>query len=115
MAKRCPASTRCSGRRSISSSRLAALDVPALKRFKNGWGVGVIGGWVQQIGNDTGGVANLTNGANGNSVGLGPLVTWGGKVGKTAISAALRWVNEVEAHNRPKGIAVEPSLSATFE
>jgi hypothetical protein len=31
------------------------------------------------------------------------------------VSAALRWVNEVEAHNRPKGIAVEPSLSATFE
>jgi hypothetical protein len=75
----------------------------------------VIGAWVQQIGNDTGVVANLTNGANGNSVGLGPLVTWGGKVGKTAISAALRWVAEIEAHHRPKGNAVQPSLSATFE
>ena len=70
---------------------------------------------MQQIGNDTGGVANLTNGANGNSVGLGPLVTWGGRVGKTAVSAALRWVNEVEAHNRPKGNAVQLSLSATFK
>lgn len=29
----------------------------------------------KQIGNDAGGVANLTNGANGNSVGPGPLVT----------------------------------------
>ena len=38
-------------------------------------GVGVVGGWVQQIGNDAGGVANLTNGANGHSVGPGPLVT----------------------------------------
>jgi hypothetical protein len=35
----------------------------------------VVGGWVQQIGNDAGGVGNLTNGANGHSVGPGPLVT----------------------------------------
>jgi hypothetical protein len=70
---------------------------------------------VPQIGNDTGGLANLTNGANGNSVGLGPLLTWGGKVGKTPVSAALRWVNEVEAHNRPRGNAVQLSPSATFE
>jgi hypothetical protein len=54
---------------------LSVLDVLAPKRFKNGWGVGVVGGWVQQIGNDTGGLATLTNGANGNSVGLGPIVT----------------------------------------
>jgi hypothetical protein len=31
------------------------------------------------------------------------------------VSAALRWVNEVEAHNRPKGNVVQLSLSATFE
>jgi hypothetical protein len=31
------------------------------------------------------------------------------------VSAALRRVNEFEAHNRPKGNAVLLSLSATFE
>jgi hypothetical protein len=39
----------------------------------------------------------------------------GGKVGKTPVSAGLRWINEFEAHNRPKGNAVLLSLSATFE
>jgi hypothetical protein len=94
---------------------LSVLDLLALKRFKNGWGVGVVGGWIQQLGDDTGGLAELTNGARGNSVGLGPVITWAGKVGKTPVSAGLRWVNEFEARNRPKGNAVLLSLSATFE
>ncbi|SAL61840.1 protein involved in meta-pathway of phenol degradation [Caballeronia terrestris] len=94
---------------------LSVLDVLALKRFKGGWGVGIVGGWIQQLGDDTGGLADRLGGASGNSVGLGPIVTWAGKVGKTPVSAAFRWVNEVEAHKRPRGNAVQLSVSATFE
>lgn len=94
---------------------LSVLDILALKRFKSGWGVGVIGGWIQQIGDGIGGLADKIGGANGYSVGMGPMVTWSGKFGGTPVSAGLRWVNEFAALNRPKGNAVLLSLSATFE
>jgi hypothetical protein len=94
---------------------VSVLDLLALKRFESGWGVGVIGGWIQQLGDDTGGLAQLTGGANGHSVGVGPVVTWSGKLSNTPVSASLRWVNEFEVRNRPKGNAVELSVSATFQ
>jgi hypothetical protein len=48
-------------------------------------------------------------------VGIGPMVSWSGKVSKTPVSASLRWVNEFEVENRPKGNAVQLSISATFQ
>lgn len=94
---------------------ISVLDLLAVKRFKSGWGVGIVGGWIQQLGDDSGGIANLVGGARGHSVGLGPIVTWSGKAFSTPISASLRWVNEFAVSNRPKGNAVQLSVSATFQ
>jgi hypothetical protein len=94
---------------------LSVLDLLALKRFDNGWGVGLVGGWIQQLGNDTGGLANVLGGAQGHSLGIGPMVTWSGKMGSTPVSASLRWVNEFDVSNRPKGNSVALSVNATFQ
>ncbi|MBN3762987.1 transporter [Burkholderia sp. Ac-20365] len=94
---------------------VSVLDVLALKRFGNGWNVGLVGGWIQQLGNDTGPTADALDGAKGYSVGMGPMVGWTGKLGKTPVSANLRWVNEFATHARPAGNAVQLSLSASFE
>jgi hypothetical protein len=94
---------------------VSVLDVLALKRFAGGWGAGIVGGWIQQLGDDTGGLANLTGGAQGHAVGIGPMVTWTGTVSKTPVSASLRWVNEFSVSNRPKGNAVELTVNATFQ
>ncbi|MGB8419090.1 SphA family protein [Paraburkholderia sp.] len=94
---------------------VSVLDLLALKRFGGGWGVGVVGGYIQQLGHDSGGLAELTGGNQGHSVGIGPMITWSGKVQKTPVSASLRWVNEFNVSDRPKGNAVELSLSATFK
>lgn len=94
---------------------LSVLDLLAMKRFKSGWGVGVIGGWIAQLGSDTGGLANLTGGPSGHSLGVGPIVTWSGKLSNTPVSASLRWVNEFDVTNRPKGNAVGLTLSASFQ
>lgn len=94
---------------------LSVLDLLALKRFTNGWGVGVVGGWIQQLGDDTGGLADVVGGARGHSVGIGPIVTWAGKISKTPVSASLRWVNEFAVVNRPKGNAIMLSINATFQ
>ncbi|WP_321816829.1 MULTISPECIES: transporter [unclassified Paraburkholderia] len=94
---------------------VSVLDVLALKRFAGGWGAGIIGGYIQQVGNDTGGIIQLTGGSQGHSVGIGPTLTWNGKIDKTLVGAALRWVNEFSASNRPKGNAVELTINATFQ
>ncbi|MCP3726629.1 transporter [Paraburkholderia sp. CNPSo 3272] len=94
---------------------VSVLDVLALKRFAGGWGVGIIGGYIQQVGNDTGGIAQLTGGAQGHAVGIGPMVTWTGKIDKTPVAATLRWVNEFNVSNRPKGNAVQLTVNATFQ
>ncbi|MGA3247821.1 MAG: transporter [Paraburkholderia sp.] len=75
----------------------------------------MVGGWIQQLGDDHGGLADLTGGASGHSIGVGPVVTWSGKWSGTPVSASLRWVNEFEACNRPKGNAVELSVNASFK
>jgi hypothetical protein len=100
---------------SYHNAPVSVLDVLALKRFAGGWGAGIIGGYIQQIGRDTGGIADLTGGTQGHSVGIGPMVSWAGKVEKTPVSATLRWVNEFNVSNRPKGNAVELSVNATFQ
>jgi hypothetical protein len=94
---------------------ISVLDLLALKRFTGGWGLGVVGGYIQQLGDDTGGLAQITGGARGHSVGIGPMATWAGKLWNTPVSASLRWVNEFAVANRPKGNAVELSVSATFK
>jgi hypothetical protein len=94
---------------------VSVLDVMALKRFAGGWGAGIIGGYIQQVGNDSGGIAQLTGGTQGHAVGIGPMVTWNGKIDKTPVGATLRWVNEFNVSNRPKGNAVELTVNATFQ
>lgn len=94
---------------------VSVLDLLALKRFSNGWGVGLVSGYIQQIGHDSGGIADVVGGSQGHSVGIGPMVTWSGKVQKTPVSASLRWVNEFNVSNRPKGNAVALSVNATFQ
>jgi hypothetical protein len=90
------------------------LDLTATKQFDSGWGIGGVVGWIQQIGNDTGGLAQLVDGAEGYSVGAGPIVTWGGKWGKTPLTASLRVIEEFAAKNRPKGTGGLLSIGATF-
>jgi hypothetical protein len=93
---------------------VSVLDLLALKRFSSGWGLGIVGGYIQQLGSDSGGLANVVGGDQGHAVGVGPLVTWSGKLDKVPVSASLRWVNEFNAVNRPKGNAVQLTFAVTL-
>ncbi|MGF6904355.1 transporter [Paraburkholderia sp. GAS348] len=94
---------------------VSVLNVLALKCFGADWGVGVVGGYIQQLGHHTGGLADLVGGAQEHSVGVGPMVTWNGKISKTPVGATLRSVKEFNVSNRPKGNAVELSHNATVQ
>lgn len=78
------------------------------------WHLGVVGGWIEQFQDDTGPTADKLNGFKGHSIGLGPIVTWGGKIGNQPAAFSARWVYDVEAKNRPKGNGVSVSLTLPF-
>lgn len=80
---------------------LFTLDLMGLKRFANGFGLGLVMGTVQQLGNDTGPLADRLNGFRGRDFALGPIVTYDTKLGgKAPLSFSLRWVPTVSSTNR---------------
>jgi hypothetical protein len=82
---------------------LFTLDVMGLKRFSNGFGMGVVMGTVQQLGNDSGPTADRLDGFVGHDFTVGPIVTYDTKLGgKAPFSASVRWVPSVTSTNRLK-------------
>jgi hypothetical protein len=80
---------------------LFTVDVMGLKRFRNGVGVGIVAGTVQQLGNDSGPLADRLNGFVGRDFALGPIVTYDTKLnGKLPLSASIRWVPTIASTNR---------------
>ncbi len=82
---------------------LFTLDVMGLKKFANGFGMGVVMGTVQQLGGDSGPLADRLDGFVGHDFTVGPIVTYDTKIGgKAPLSASLRWVPSVASTNRLK-------------
>ncbi|QBY51938.1 SphA family protein [Cupriavidus oxalaticus] len=80
---------------------LFTLDTMLLKRFANGAGVGLIAGTTQQLGDDSGPLADRLNGFRGHDWALGPIVTYDTKIGaKSHLSMSLRWVPTIASKNR---------------
>lgn len=80
------------------------LDTLLMKRTSSGWGFGFVGGWIQQLEDDTGPLASRLNGFKGHSLGLGPAIDYTKSLSKTKrISFTLRWLKEFDVANRIKG------------
>jgi hypothetical protein len=80
---------------------LFTLDLMGLKRFGSGWSAGVIVGTVQQLGNDSGPLADALGGFEGRDWVAGPTLTYDTKLaGKAPLSFSLRWVPTISSKNR---------------
>lgn len=80
---------------------LFTLDSLALKRFRDGWGAGLVFGTTQQIGHDEGPLADRLGGFRGYDWALGPIATYDTKVdGKLPLSFTFRWVPTISSRNR---------------
>jgi len=79
---------------------LFTLDLMGVKHF-GPWGLGVVMGTVQQLGDDSGPTADRLHGFRGHDFAIGPIVTYDTKLGgKTPLSFGLRWVPTVSSKNR---------------
>lgn len=95
---------------------LMTLDLMGLKKFANGLGVGLVMGTVQQLGRDSGPLADRLNGFIGRDFTLGPILTFDTKIGgKHLLSASLRWVPSIASTNRLKSTGtVQASATLSF-
>jgi len=83
---------------------LFTLDVLGLKRFGSGMGVGLVAGTVQQLGNDSGPLAEKLNGFVGSDWTVGPVLTYDTKLaGMAPLSFSIRWIPTVSGRNRLEG------------
>ena len=92
---------------------LSDLEATAIKRFKCGAGIGIIGSWIEQLNDDTGPTARTVNGFRGRAFGVGPILTYSTEVAKHHLDFNARWVHEFENRNRVEGDLF--AFSATFK
>ena len=75
---------------------ISDLEGLAIKRFKNGFGIGFVGSWIQQVTDDGGKAAQALNGFVGRAFGIGPIVTYSTKLGKSHLDFSARWIHDFD-------------------
>ena len=88
------------------------IDSLLVKRFPSGWGLGAAGGWIEQVEDDSGPIADRLNGFKGHALALGPMVNYLKKWQGGQVEFSARWMHEFDVKNRLKGNPV--MLSATI-
>lgn len=78
-------------------------DALAVKRFKTGWGIGAMAGWIQQLEDDDGTTADRLGGFQGRSLGIGPLLTYTHSTADSHVEVSARWIHEFDVKNRLQG------------
>jgi hypothetical protein len=97
----------------VQNGILSDLEVLAIKRFKNGFGIGFVESWIQQITDDDGIPAAL-DGFVGRAFGIGPIVTYSTKLGKAHLDFNARWIHDFDVSKRVEGDGFNFTASLKF-
>jgi hypothetical protein len=92
------------------SGVLSTFDFLAIEKVSEETGMGAVFGWIEQLTDDSGVLANRLDGFRGRSFGIGPIVTYKSKIG----DLNFRWVNEFNTKNRPDGNVYQLNLTKPF-
>jgi hypothetical protein len=90
------------------------LEVLAIKRFRNGFGIGFVESWIQQVTDDEGAAADALNGFVGRAFGIGPIVTYSTKLGKSHLDFSARWIHDFDVSKRVEGDGINFTASLKF-
>lgn len=93
---------------------LSDLEFTAIKRFGNGFGIGIVGSWMEQVSDDDGPTADALDGFSGRAFGLGPIITYATKFGESDFSLNARWIHEFENKNLLEGDLGMLSMTLKF-
>jgi hypothetical protein len=85
------------------NGKLSDLEATVIKRFKCGAGIGVVGSWIEQLSDDSGSTADQFHGFSGRAFGIGPIITYTTKLGKSLLDLNARFIPEFGNENRVQG------------
>lgn len=86
-----------------------------IKRTPSGWGFGGVVGWIEQLEDDKGPLADRLNGFKGHSLGAGPVITYSKKwKGGEHLDLSFRYVSEFSVKNRFEGDPLSLSVGLGF-
>jgi hypothetical protein len=80
----------------------------------NGFGIGFIESWIQQVTDDQGTTANRLNGFSGRAFGIGPIATYSTKLGKSQLDFNARWIHDFDVSKRFEGDGFNFTASLKF-
>ncbi|MGH8174255.1 MAG: SphA family protein [Rhodanobacteraceae bacterium] len=90
------------------------LDAMLTKHLANGWAIGLVGGWLEQIDDDSGPAADRLGGFKGHSLGLGPSISYTHHISKTSsLSFAFRYVAAFDVEKQLDGNPAVFTISYT--
>ena len=90
------------------------MEFMALKRFQNTFGIGVIFSWIDQFNDDSGPTADRVHGFSGHAFGIGPIITYSTKLGKSHLDFNARFIPEFGNEKRIEGNLFQFSASLKF-
>lgn len=90
------------------------IDTQVVKHFASGWGLGGVAGWIEQISDDEGALADRFDGFRGSSWAVGPTVTYSRKHGDSTLALSARWLHEFDVKRRLAGDPFMITGSVTF-
>lgn len=97
------------------SGAMAHLDLSLTKKVTENLSIGAIGGVLYQFQDDDSDFADAHDGFKGQSVAIGPLVSYKAKFGEsTEIDFTFKWSHELDVKNRMEGDALVFQLSGKF-
>jgi hypothetical protein len=83
------------------------------RELQNGLGIGFIESWVQ-VTDDEGTAADALNGFVGRAFGIGPIVTYSTKLGKSHLDLNARWIHDFDVSKRVEGDGFSFTASLKF-
>jgi hypothetical protein len=97
------------------SGAMFRLEAMLTKHLPNGWGLGLVGGILDQVSDDTGTpLADQLNGFRGHSYGLGPSISYTHAFSKTSnLSFAFRYIYNFDVSKQMKGDPILFTMSYT--
>ena len=96
------------------------IEMAALQHLPSGFAFGVTSYFYQQTADDSGSGADaVRNATNAQSLqasvqGFGPIITYSGKIGDTAVSMKLKYLTEVNAKRRFESDVISASFNIAF-
>lgn len=97
------------------SGATAHLDVSVTKNLNENLAIGALAGFLYQFEDDDSVFADAHNGFKGESIAIGPFLTYKAKFGDTSeVDLTLKWSHEVHVANRMKGDAVFFNVAGRF-